>query len=451
MKMEEYLNKVTDQIRCKRAHESVREELQNHILDQMEAYKLGGMEEEEALEKAVMDMGDPVIVGNSFDRIHRPRISWSMLILVGIISIFSIVFQMILYRNGSDVTAFTAKKQILFVVAGYICMLAVYYLDYSFLGRYGTTIGAVFVGFFVLSIPFQRTINGTTRWLSVGGISVNLPLIMCLFIPIFGGILFQYRGQGYWAIGKSILWMGAVVGLTISKSFPYAFCLGAVMLVMLVLAVGKGWLSVNKKYVLGTMGGVLAGGILLGAVSVISAVSLGNYLPGYQLARIQAIVNHDQDVSYIASKAGKILKDSQWIGAKVENMKLAATDLPGAESELVLVSITACCGILAGILVVGLMLYLIQKILRISLEQKNQLGMMVGCGCGTLLGTMLFFSLLQNLTSFPITSILLPFFSNSGSGTIVFYILLGMVLSIYRYQNLPRSQRKKRKLKVYFE
>ena len=60
MKIEEYLNKVTEQIRCKKAHESVEGELKNHILDQMEAYKLGGMDEEEALDKAIIEMGDPV-------------------------------------------------------------------------------------------------------------------------------------------------------------------------------------------------------------------------------------------------------------------------------------------------------------------------------------------------------------------------------------------------------
>ena len=48
MKMEEYLNKVTEQMRCKKARASVAGELENHILDQMEAYKREGRNEEEA-------------------------------------------------------------------------------------------------------------------------------------------------------------------------------------------------------------------------------------------------------------------------------------------------------------------------------------------------------------------------------------------------------------------
>ena len=45
MKMEEYLNKVTEQIRCRKARASVAGELENHILDKMEAYKKEGLEE----------------------------------------------------------------------------------------------------------------------------------------------------------------------------------------------------------------------------------------------------------------------------------------------------------------------------------------------------------------------------------------------------------------------
>lgn len=451
MRMEEYLNKVTDQIRCKKAHESVKGELQNHILDQMEAYKLGGMEEEEALDKAVLDMGDPVAVGNSFDRIHRPQISWSLLLLIGVISIFSMVFQLAVSKEGETLLAFTARRQMIFLVMGYICMLAVYYLDYSFLGRYAELLGVLFLGWILIATPFRTMVNGKSTWIVLGGVSVNIPIVMCLFIPIFGGILFQYRGQGYKAMGKSVLWMAVVVGFTITKSLPYAFCLGVVMLTLLVLAVWKDWFQINKKAVLGTIGGIVLASVFLGIGSLTFIVRAGGILPAYQEARLRAVITQSGDASYAADMARQIIENSQWIGGNTENIEMALNDLPGAGSEQILVSIVAYFGVLAGMFVVGLMFYLIQKIFRISFSQKNQLGMMVGCGCGMILGIMIFFSVAQNLMVFPITSIVLPFFSNSGSGTLVFYILLGLVLSIYRYQNIPRSQAKKKRLKIYFE
>ena len=73
MKKEEYLHIVTDQIRCKKARPDVKTELEAHIMDQMEDYRNEGMKEQEAMERAILEMGDPVEVGVELDRIHRPK------------------------------------------------------------------------------------------------------------------------------------------------------------------------------------------------------------------------------------------------------------------------------------------------------------------------------------------------------------------------------------------
>ena len=86
MKLESYLNTVTEQIRFQKARSLVSDELRAHILDQAEAYEAEGMFEEEAMEKAVRDMGDPVETGVALDRIHRPQMSAELLILIGLIS-----------------------------------------------------------------------------------------------------------------------------------------------------------------------------------------------------------------------------------------------------------------------------------------------------------------------------------------------------------------------------
>ena len=59
--MEEYLNNLLDQIRCRKAHAAIREELESHISDQIEDNMKAGMTREEAEKAAVCDMGDPVL------------------------------------------------------------------------------------------------------------------------------------------------------------------------------------------------------------------------------------------------------------------------------------------------------------------------------------------------------------------------------------------------------
>lgn len=77
--MEEYIEKLISQIRCKKARPYIANEIKDHIEEQIDFNKSNGMTEEEAEKSAVMDMGDPVEVGISMDKIHRPKISWRIL------------------------------------------------------------------------------------------------------------------------------------------------------------------------------------------------------------------------------------------------------------------------------------------------------------------------------------------------------------------------------------
>ena len=120
-------------------------------------------------------------------------------------------------------------------------------------------------------------------------------------------------------------------------------------------------------------------------------------------------------------------------------------------SDYLLTHIISYYGILAAIGIVLLLIVLIEKIFRISLVQKNQMGMMMGLGCGLVLSIQAAAFILQNIGLYPTTTVFLPLFSFGGTGTLVSYMLLGILLSIYRYQNIPSAKtRKKKRLKITF-
>ena len=325
-------------------------------------------------------------------------------------------------------------------------MLLVYYLDYSFLGKYAVQIGGIFLAFMILTKPFRIGLNGM-NFIMIGRLTFFVPFVMCLFVPVFGAILFQYRGEGYRAIGKSVVWMAIATAIVMEASLPYAVLIGVSMLILFVIAVTQGWFNINKKKVLGVTG------IGIGLLAGISVFGVNHLLKSYQAARINAFLSQSGEQNYTTAMAKTILQKSSMIGGNKEAIGLVTESLSGANSEMIFVSIVACMGVFAGILAAGLLIFMIQKIFRISFGQKNQLGMMVGCGCGMILMMMSFFSIIQSLGLFPVSSVVLPFFSNSGSGTLVFYVLMGLVLSIYRYQNIPMTQLqgKRKKLKITFE
>ena len=126
-----YENIVAEQIRCKSARKLVEKEIRGHILEQYEENLESGMDEICAMEAAVEDMGSPVETGVALDAIHRPQMSWSMLIMIGVISFFSILIQVLVGNGNPMLGSGHMLKHGIHVVLGFAMMMLVYRLDYS--------------------------------------------------------------------------------------------------------------------------------------------------------------------------------------------------------------------------------------------------------------------------------------------------------------------------------
>lgn len=436
MRMEEYLNAVTEQIRCTKVRGMVSEELRDHILEQTKAYEEEGMFEEEALEKAVREMGDPVETGVSLDRIHRPQMSVGILVLIGIISLASIILHATLdfsVRKISE-TGYHEylSRHILYVLLGYGLMLLVYRLDYSILSRYARRAAAAFLLLILLGMRyFLVTINGAGLYIRLGPVSLFTPTLMILFVPLYGGLLYAYRGRGYLGIGKALLWAFAAGWLTFRiPSISQAMVLWTTCIILTMVAVIKGWYPVSKRRAVAGLGA-----LFLAPVWFWFGTVMFGRVAAYQMARIQAFFNSSSSGDFFVDRMRNILASSRPLMGTAENLT-AMKDLPGFDNDYIFVSLIASYGVIAGILVIGLFLLLVVKIFRISLGQKNQLGMILGLGCGIVFLLQLGMSIALPLGLIPSTAVIMPFFSSGGSGIVTAYILLGLVLSVYRYKNI---------------
>ena len=442
MKPEEYLHTVTDQIRCAGARDMVEEELREHIRDQAEAYEAEGMFEKEALEKAVRDMGDPVETGVALDRIHRPHMSWGTLALAGALGIFGIVLQAALSAEGGNVSGsdglYWLNGHIRYTILGIVLMLAVYRLDYTALAGRARRIAAVYLVLVAAGIMLFGSLYAGAVYINIGFIRMSVPALLYLYIPLYGAVLYDYRGIGYRDMWKPFLW--ALVPAWISWRIPSlsatAILLAAFALLFSV-AVWHGWYRVNRKKILA----VLWGGMAALFLAWLGYGFLAGGFAEYQVARIMAFLGKTSDSSYVSEMARQFLEGSTLVGGNVTKTSGLWENLPGCNSDYVFVSLITTFGILAGVLAAALIVYLIVRIFRISLRQKNQLGMILGCASGLVFLLQSVMHIMVNLNLIPAVAVNLPFFSVGGSQLVVSYILLGIVLSVYRYKDIRREKR----------
>ena len=439
MKAEEYLKTLTDQIRCKMAREAVRDELLCHIEDQKATFISEGMEQDEAEEAAVLEMGDPVETGNEMDRIHRPKMAWGMIALIAVLSIAGYVVQKLIEAKVVEAGGYDwlGPKNLFFLIAGLVIMMVVCFLDYTRIGKYAREIIiAADVLIFVAITFFALMLNGAANfiWIPVIG-SITIDSLLLLTVPLYAGVLYAYRGQGYRAVVKGILWMIPQVWLALRiPRLTTAVTLALSFVFMLVIAVWRNWFRISRKK---TLAGIFAG-------TVIAPAMVGAYYwffgASYQQERLRMILTRDPNESgagYTVGIIRQLLGDSRIAGAG--NLSLEASQVPVFQ-DFVLSGVIAYYGILAAVVFVGLLLFLLVRFLKISLGQRNQLGMLMGAGCSVLFLVEAAFYLLTNLGVIYVGTFC-PFLSYGGTGTMVTYILLGLLLSIYRYQNTAPERR----------
>lgn len=471
MTKEEYLNTLKDQIRDKHAKEFVGEEYKVHIEDQIDAYVKDGMSKDQAVLAAVKDMGDPVNVGASLDRIHRPHMEWKFLVFIIAISIIGLAIRLYLefYTNGSSANFWSLYlNQWLFrlitTIIGIIIMLVVYRMDYTILNGKSRIIGICFLSVLSLIIfIFGQKHGGIMARLYIGHWATYLNSFILLYIPIFGGILYEYRGKGISAIIKIILWMVApLISLRI-MDFNALFIIWVIVfseITLLWIAIGKNWFVAKKYisipvsllpficflfiYVLPFIQNALLRRIQVAVMWRFEKYFFSKLSPETLSAMekiflfIANMINRQKISNFTNVK--DVFQNSNYFGSSVSALS-CMDNKPIYRTDLLLGNISAHFGIVLMLGIIILSLVLSVYIFFISFKQKNKLGFIVGTACSLAL---VFESITNILTALGIVGLsdsILPFIADGGGILICHYIYVGLVLSIYRYKDIRKEKK----------
>ena len=421
--MEEYLNNLLDQIRCRKAHAAIREELESHISDQIEDNMKAGMTREEAEKAAVCDMGDPVTTGISLDQIHRPKMARQIIVLMAVIMFAGVLIH---WMMGAPVACMQT-------ISGFCLMFFICHLDYTRIAAIAKVIAAGIILVGIYALFFGVRFGGNIWVASLLWLRISMFSFLMLYVPVYGAILYSYYGEGYKGLVKAALWAVPPLFIALMMSSLTLFLILSVCMVsLLVLAVVKKWFQVKQKRV------VIGAAILVLAITGILQIANAPY----QMDRIRNFLAGDVESNYVTKVLKNCFTGSILIGKGVEELK---TTLPDYNNSFILAYLTGTYGYIICTAVCAVLVLLIVAIFSIVFRQKNQLGMMMGFGSGMILFTNIAINLLENFGILPTSQTFLPFFSKGGSCMYVCYILMGVILSVYRYKDVYSVHLPKRK------
>lgn len=440
--METYLEKLLSQIRCKKARPYIAEEIRDHIECQIADNLSEGMSYEEAEKNAVTDMGDPVEVGISLDKIHKPKIAWKLLVIVGILSLLGILLQQSIFSQpGYQDLEIGLQERYRYategfgaaVAIGFLLMCVIYFLDYTVIAKYSRFIGGAILilgGLHIAGFGGFDYVNGIGNWIGFGRLRVSVTSLMMFYVPIYGAILYKYRDGGILALCRAILWLILPVFITSRiPSLGVAVIIMVSMLIELTVAVWKGWFQLPVKKTLICLWMFFA----VVPVLLLAGMYALHMLEVYQEARIRSYLTAYGDANYMTSMLHKFNENILLWG---NSGKDVVGGLPEFNQDYIFSYILNSYGMIAGILVAALLAALVVFLFGASVRQKNELGMVMGFGCGMIILLNIFLNFAGIFGWIPLTTTFLPFLSAGKNNILLCYALVGIILSIYRYKDV---------------
>lgn len=436
-----YAEKVCEQIRWKKAHPAVAQEIEDHLTDQKNAYLAAGDSESIAEEKALLQMGDPVSVGAALDQTHKPAPQWGIIGLVLLLFVLGGIIQVLLLKTipaGNDALA-TRSAQVLFVFLplSLATFVGMYFLDFSFFGKhpYVLPLGLLMVD---LAAHLFGVFYGGKRWLILGSFTLS-PLTLSLLFPLaFCGLFYRLRSQGR----RGYLISGVLAAVfclflsychTFSGVLTFVFSAGVLMLV----ASKKKWFDKQRNMFLLLF--------LLAVVCLI--VLLMFYAPfRYQFAfRARTIFLPNSDVAgdgYVPAQLRAAISHSVFLGKGKDIVGISPIliEIPGMlRSDYLLAYLTYHYGWVASGIVVLLLAVFLALGFRKALKQKSIFGQMVSLTILCTFTAEILLYILANLGVWLIAPIALPFLSYGATALLINMALAGVLLSVFRTGEVYRD------------
>lgn len=434
-RIKQFLDNVCSHIRCGAVHEDIRTELLSHINELRAEYIKQGLSEADADKKAVAAMGDSNEIGVMLDARHRPRTDWVLLLLVLAIAVFGAV-GMYFYgipERGSSFTGYIFSAAV-----GAAVLAGAYFFDYTKLEKTALPIYIFSVGMAFLTAARGISFNGARTFMRIGFINFNSDYTILLLCIAYAGFIMKFKNQG--SVGVLI-----TAALGIFSFVPYLIMpnsrLIMIMLVcysvMLIAAIARGHFGGKRKLQLLTV---------IGLLIVLPAAVIFLFPRPYLISRIAAMMSRSKsDIAgngYQQYMTDFWLKNSRWFGAAqadFNGMGIEQT-LPSPANDFALISFFATFGRAVGIVLILLIAAFVVRLFASCFKIKNSYGFFLALGAAAALAAQFIGGIMINFGLFPAASAMIPFISYSGTGYIISMALVGLVLSVWRRDNiLPKT------------
>jgi rod shape determining protein RodA len=359
-----------------------------------------------------------------FDRKLLKNLDWQLWLAMLLISVVGVI---VLRSASAGVMPrnplYYTKRQILWVIMGNVMIAASLYFDYRLLTKLIKPLYLLNLTLLAAVLVFGQERGGAQRWVSIAG----FPLQPSEFAKIFIIIVLAYYLEKHEQI----------------RNWPDLVKAGIVVAVPMLLILIQPDLGTALVFVAIFMGMLYAAGTelkylasLIGMGILASPLMWKFILKDYQKMRLlvfldpeapqyRAFGGYHVTQSLIAVGSGRLFGRGYMQGTQnIRNF------LPAQHTDFIFSVLAEEFGFVGALLVIGLFVFMLQRMLSIALDAKDVFGSLMVVGVIALTLFQLFINIGMTVSVMPVTGIPLPLLTSGGSSYLSYCLAIALVLNV---------------------
>lgn len=350
---------------------------------------------------------------------HNIGLLFTLPILLTVIGLFFIF-------EASSVTAFRQlgdsfyffRQQLIWCLLGICAMTFFSYFDYKKLYYFAFPLLLISLVFLVaVLIPgIGSTVYGARRWINFGFFSFQPTELAKISVILYLSSWFLYKDRKRFL--HFILILASMIGLVMMQPD-----LGT-SIIIFSLFISIYFLSGEKlKYLYGLL-----------PIALVGIVGLILASP-YRLRRLMSFLDPKADpqgVSYHINQILISLSSGGIFGRGFSNSRQKYQFLPEAHTDSIFAIIGEEVGFIGSVLLIMVYLLLLYSLYQVAVHSKDRFGFLLTGSILTLMSLHAVINLGGMTAIMPLTGVPLPFISYGGSSLVIFYSLMGIVISVAR-------------------
>jgi rod shape determining protein RodA len=323
---------------------------------------------------------------------------------------------------GNEVLAELVNRQIIFAALGLVVIIFLTVIDYHY---WGAVIRVIYLltMVFVASLAVVGNVRfGAARWIETGLISIQ-PTELAKIVVIMS--LAYYFDRTY-NNPRNLRWLATSLAIAGGIAFWILIQpnLSNVIVIMVIWA-AMVWINgVQIRHL-----------IMIGVGAVVSVVAAFPFLQDYQQQRIINFLFPEQGATYGATynvlQALIAIGNGGWFGQGYgHGTQVQLRFLKVRHTDFIFSAIAEEFGLVGTVLLMGLLVFIIIRILRGARIARDPFGAMLCYGVAILMSFQSIVNIAVNLNLIPVTGLPLPFISYGGSGLVMLMAGIGLVESV---------------------